>query len=119
MSSAEAECNAGAAACMSMSHFRMILNELNGNDVDKIWDPPILMLSDSQSAVTITNSDRDVKSLRHCKRRLMYMRQLRKEKELRFEHVSNEYMLADGGTKNLDAVAVKRLNNILMTKVTP
>ena len=53
ISSAEAEYNAGATTGMSISHLRMLINELNGHDVDNIWKPPIMLLSDSQSAIKI------------------------------------------------------------------
>jgi len=119
MSSAEAECNAGAVAGMAMCHMRMLNNEINGLDADIIPTPPILMLCDSQSAVTIANSDKDIKSLRHCKRRLLYMRQPRIEEEQRFQHISNEYMLADGGTKNLDVGAVTEINKFIITETDP
>ena len=101
MSSAEAECNAGAAAGMAMYHIRMLDNEINGLEADLIPTPPVLMLCDSERAVTITNSDKDIKSLRHCKRRLLYMRQQGIEGEQRYQYITNDYMLADGGTKNL------------------
>ena len=73
MSSEEAKCNAGAVASMAMCHIRMLNNERNGLDADIIPTPPILMFCDSQSAVTIANSDKDIKCLRHCKPRLLYM----------------------------------------------
>ena len=37
MSSAEAECNAGATAGMALSHLQMLINELNGREADEIW----------------------------------------------------------------------------------
>ena len=117
MSSVEAEWNAGATAGMAMSHLRMLYNELIGTETDMIWNPPILMLCDSASAVTLANSERDVKSLRHCKRRLFCMRQLRRSLELRYEHIDNTYMIADIGTKNLDSTALQPLCKVLLTKV--
>ena len=62
MSSAEAECNTGAAAGMSMCHIRMLDNELNGLEADLIPSPPVLMLCDNESAVTITNLDKDIRA---------------------------------------------------------
>ena len=118
MSSAEAECNAGATADMALSHLRMLVNELNGRDADEIWQPPITLLSDSQSAVTIVNSERDVKSLRHCKRRLFYLRQVTKEKENKMEFIMNTDMIADGGKDNLDGKQIETINRYLMVKVT-
>ena len=66
---------------------------------------------------TIVNSERDVKSLRHCKRRLFYLRQLKREQEIKFEYLSNNYMLADGGTKNLDGAEVDEIRKVIMVKV--
>ena len=117
MSSAEAECNAGAVAGMAMSHIRMLLNELEGYEADILRNDPLTMYCDSASAITIVNSDKDIKSLRHCKRRLLFMRQLRIEGEQQFKHIRKEYMLADGGTKNLDADSVQKLNDMLLTEV--
>jgi len=51
MSSAEAECNAGAVAGMAMYHIRMLNNKINGLDAHIIPTPPILMLCDSQGAL--------------------------------------------------------------------
>ena len=116
MSSAEAEYNAGAAAGMAMCHIRMLNNEINGLENDLIPTPPVLMLCDSESAVTITNSDKDIKSLRHCKHRLLYMRQLRIEGEQRYQHIINDYMLADSGTKNLDIMKVQDIKKYLLSE---
>ena len=117
MSSAEAEINASANAGMALSHVRMLCNEMNNTEVDQLWDPPILQLCDSSSAVTIINSEKDVKSLRHCKRRLMYSRQVTKEKEQCTVFISNEYMMADIGTKNLDAEPIQRISKFIMSEV--
>ena len=76
MSSAEAEYNAGAMAGMTMAHIRMLQNKLSGHEADIIKNGPIPMYCDSASAVTIVNSEKDIRSLRHCKRRLLFMRQL-------------------------------------------
>ena len=117
MSSAESETNAGANAGMVMQHLRMLRNELSGMDVDLLLDPPILMLCDNNSAVIIANSEKDVKSLRHCKRRLFYMKQLRREKETSYEFIPGESMVADLGTKNLDVPILQPLINMVMTKI--
>ena len=82
-----------------MQHIRMIRNELNGIHVDLLMDPPILMLCDNNSAVIMANTEKDIKSMRHCKRRLFYMRQLRREKEWRYRYIDNQFMVADIGTK--------------------
>ena len=65
----------------------------------------------------IVNLDKDIKNLRHCKRRLLFMRQLRVEGEQQFKHIRKEYMLADGGTKNLDSISAQELNKFLLTNV--
>ena len=117
MSSAEAEMNAGACAYMAMSYLRMLNNDLNNEDTDLLWTPPIMMLCDNKSAVTIVNSDKDFKSQRHCKRRLMYMRQVRKEKEMLSAFLKNDYMFADIGTKNLDVPNMQPITNTIMVEV--
>ena len=68
MLSAKSETNAGAHECKAMQHIRMLPNKLNGLEVDLIIDPHILMLCYNNGAVIITNIDKDVKSMRHCKR---------------------------------------------------
>ena len=117
MSSAEAETNAGATASMAMSFLRMIWNDLQNELSDQIWDPAILMLCDNKSAVTIVNTDKDYKSQRHTKRRTLFMRQCRKEKEFKYEFAPNEIMWADIGTKNLDVPTIQPLLNILTVEV--
>ena len=117
MSSAESETNAGANAAMAMQYIRMIRNELDGREVDLLTDPPLLMLCDNSSAVTIANTDKDVKSMRHCKRRLFYMRQLRKEKELMYQYLDNQFMVADIGTKNLDTTTLQPLIKVIMHSI--
>ena len=119
MSSAEAECNAGAVAGMAMSHIRMLQNELNGHEADIIKNGPITMYYDSASAVTIVNLEKDICSLRHCKRRLLFMRQLQQDGEQVYKHLRKEYMVAHGGTKNLDSASVQNLNKFLLTSVSP
>ena len=50
MSSAEAEMSAGTCAYMAMSYLRMLKNDLNRDDTDLLWTPPIMMLCDNSSA---------------------------------------------------------------------
>ena len=117
MSSAEAENNAGAAAGLAMSHIRMLWNELKFEDPDDLLVPPILMLCDNKSAVMLANSEKDSTAQRHTKRRLMVMRQLRRELELRWLHLSNKNMLADIGTKNLDVPAIQPIAKIILVEL--
>ena len=76
MSSAEAECNSGTVAGMAISHIRMLQNEINGEEADILYNCPVIMCCDDPSAVTIVNSDKDIRSLRHCKRRILYIHRL-------------------------------------------
>lgn len=117
MSSAEAENNAGAAACMSMSHLRMMMNEINYEDPDLLTDPPISMYCDSQGAILAANNDKESTRMRHSKRRLLYMRQVRREKEMQFIHMDGKDMTADCGTKNLDSPDIMRHSKIMMAEV--
>ena len=52
---------------ITIRHLRILIKKLNVYDADNIWDPPIMLLSDWPSAVAIINSDRDIKSFKHCK----------------------------------------------------
>ena len=79
MSSAKAECNSGAVAGMAMSHIRMLQNKMNGEEAAILYNCPVIMYCDNASAVTVVNSDKDIQSLHHCKRRLLYMCRLRLE----------------------------------------
>ena len=117
MSSAEAENNAAATAGMAMSHIRMMWNEMEGSHPDNLWNPPILMLCDNKSAVTMINTEKDTKAQRHTKRRLMFSRQQRREKEIETKFLSNEFMLADMGTKNLDLPSFQPIRNSVMADV--
>ena len=105
---------------MAMSHIRMLQNEINGEEADIIKNSPITMYCDSAStsAIAIVNLDKYICSLHHCKRRLLFMRQLRIEGEQEYKHIRKEYMVADGGTKNLDSDSIQKLNSILLTGVT-
>ena len=76
-----------------------------------------MLLSDSQSEVTIISSDCDIKSLPHCKRRLFYLRQVTKENEIKVDFITTDNMVADEGTKNLDSTGVDRINKLLMVSV--
>ena len=115
MSSAESENNTAATAGMSMSHIRISWNELEYKDPDDLWDPAILMLCDNNSAVIMINTEKDTKSQRQTKRRLMFSRQQRREGELRTEFLSNSFILEYIGTKNLDVPAIQPIiNNILV-----
>ena len=67
-----------ARLCGYRKKYRIVYNFF----ADEIWHPPITLLSDSQSLVSIVNKERDVKSLRHCKRRLFYLRQVTIENEI-------------------------------------
>ena len=90
MSSAEAKCNSGAVAGMAMSYICMLQNKLKGEEADIIKHDPITIYCDSASAITIVNSDKDIRSLRHWKRRLLFMRQLCREGEQDFKHIHKE-----------------------------
>ena len=87
MSSAEAECNVGAVAGMAMSHICMLQNELSGHEADIIKNVPITMYCDSASAITIVISEKDICSLRHCKRHLLFMRKLQQDGEQVYKHL--------------------------------
>ena len=117
MSSAESETNAGANAFIAMQHIRTLRNELNGLEVDLLIDPPILTLCDNSSSVTIANTDKDVKSIRHCTQRLLYIRQLRREKKLLYSYINNQCMVADIGTKNLYSSSLQPLIKMIMCKI--
>ena len=45
------------------------------------------------------------------------MRQLHVEDKQQFKHVCKEYILADGGTKNLDLISRQELKKYLLTSV--
>jgi len=117
MSSTEAEMNAGASAAMSMSFVRMLWNELNLTEVDMLWDPPIDMFCDNNGAVIFANSEKDSKAMRHTKRRMFYMRQCRREKELAYTFLDNKWMLADVGTKNVGVPSLSNVLNIILVPV--
>lgn len=117
MSSAEAENNSGAAACMSMSHLRMLRNEFNYEVPDLLTDPPIMMICDSQGAILAANSDKDSTRMRHSKRRLLYMRQVRREKEMSFHYIDTHAMSADIGTKNIDAPLIGKHSKVIIAPV--
>ena len=93
----------------------MLQNELDGYEADIIRNGSLRMFCDSASAIAIVNLDKDTKSKRHCKRRLLVMQQSSVEGEQQFKHIRKEYMLADGRTKNLDSISLQQLNKHLLT----
>ena len=62
-----------------------------------------------QRTVSIVNTERYIKSLRHCKSQLFYLRQITKENEIEVEFITNEDMVAEGGTKSLDGTEIERI----------
>ena len=76
MSSAEAECNTGAAASMAISFICKVDNGSNEMDADITTKPTVLMMCNSEIVILITNCNKDIKRLQHYKQRLLYMRQL-------------------------------------------
>ena len=100
-----------------MSLIHMLKNELEGYEADIIRDGALTMFCNSASAITIVNLDKDIKSLCHRKCRSLFMRQLCIEGEQSFKHIRKEFILADGGTENLDATSRQKLNKYLLTKI--
>ena len=75
------------------------------------------MMCDNSSAVTITNSEKDFKSQRHCKRRLMYMRQAGREGEAKPVFLAGKSNMSDIGTKNLDVPGLHPALNTVTVEV--
>ena len=117
MSSTEAEMNATAVGAMSMSYVRMLWNELHIAEVDLLWKSLIRMFCDNNGAVLSANSDKDSKALRHTKRRMFYIRQVRKEGEMSWEFVDGVHNLSDIGTKNNEAHVFALLTENLLVEV--
>ena len=72
-----------------LQYIHMLCNELDGLKVEMLTEKPILILCDNTDAVIIANTNRDVKSMRHCKRHLFHMRQLRQDREVTYKYINN------------------------------
>ena len=113
LSSAEAEYNTAAVACMATSHVRMVTNEFMRIPVDTYGEPPTKILLDSESAIAMSKNSRDSKRTRHIERRVHYVRQGQGTGMHSLEYVPADLQLADIGTKNLSAQDLDpRLNYI-------
>ena len=71
---------------------------------------------DSKGAILAANSDKESTRMRHSKRRLLFMRQVRKEKEIQFI-LDGKDMAVDCGTKNLDGPDVSKHSKMTLAKV--
>ena len=63
------------------------------------------------------NSDKDSKALCHTKRRMFYIRQVRKEGEMSWEFVDGKYNLSDIGTKNNEVPIFELLAENILVEV--
>ena len=75
------------------------------------------MLYDNNSAVIMITTEKNTNSQRHTKCRLIFSRQQRRERELKTKFLSNSFMLADIGTKNLDVPAIHPIINSILVQV--
>ena len=75
------------------------------------------MFCDNTGAVTLENSEKDSKAQRHMKRRLFYMRQIRRELELSYDFIDSKYMSANCGTKNQDVGTLNICRNMFLIDV--
>ena len=100
-----------------MSYVRMLWNELHNAEVDLLWKRPIKLSCDNNGVVLSANSDRDSKALRHTKRRMFYIRQVRKEGEVSWEFVDGVHNVSDIGTKNNEAHVFDLLPENILVEV--
>ena len=72
-SSAESDYNAACTEGMSLTHLRMLINELLNKDTDIFPEeyPPIIL--DSKSAACMDNNGKDTKNTRHIDRRVHFV----------------------------------------------
>jgi hypothetical protein len=84
---------------MATTHVHMILQDLE-HQLDKT-SLPLPILRDSKSAIAIGTSFKDTKHTRHILRRYHYVRDAFNTKRFTPHWISQEFQLADIGTKNL------------------
>jgi hypothetical protein len=97
LSSAEAEYNQAYIAVMATTHANMILEDLT----QQTSSPPIPLIMDSKSGIAIGSSFKDTKHTRHILRRYHYVRDAFNNNRFHPLWISQEFELADIGTKNL------------------
>ena len=100
-STAESETIAMACGAMACSYIRQGVASVIYNNPEKLWTVP--MMVDSTSAILINEKDKPTRRTRHIDRRWFYARDQCLQSRIKFHHVSDEYSLADLGTKNLSA----------------
>ena len=98
-STAESETMALSVGAMSSAYIRMGLMDVLFDEPSRPWTVP--MMSDSQAAIAMNESDRPSRRSRHIERRWFYARDEAKKRLLALHHVPADYSLADLGTKNL------------------
>ena len=100
MSSCQSETNMCTCTVMGSRPITMTIQELEHGNATRPFTLPIL--TDSSSAKAVTDSDAPTKRTRHMERRFLYCRLARQLGICKYIHISNQFMVADIGTKVLN-----------------
>jgi hypothetical protein len=117
LSSAKAEYQITAFGISGCEHTRQLFQELHGLDPDTPLTVPIL--SDSQSAMAMTSSDRDTRLTRHIRRRYHDVRHQIAQGAHIILKIDGTLNISDIGTKLQDFITFMRHRIVLHTDVPP
>ena len=125
MSSPEAEYISAAIAAMAAAHFRYLDDDFLhlGKPAEgrKAYDEssigPVVIYTDSQSAVHMTEVPKTTSRTRHIQRKYHYLREGRTRKYHEIYYLSNVYQIADIGTKALAKTPLETMRNYCLVEV--
>ena len=100
-SSAESDYNVAYTLGMSLSHFRMLINEFLTNDTDIVPQEAPLFLLDINSDVCMARKIKDTKHTKHISRRLHLVRNGQKLKMHKIDWYEGGLQLEDIATNNV------------------
>ena len=86
---------------MSLSHFRMLIDELINKDPDIVPEEDPLIVLDSKSALYMANNGKDTKHTRHIARRIHFVRNGERCKMHQIDWCEGSLQLENIGTNNV------------------
>jgi hypothetical protein len=101
MSTAEAELNANAVACMAIAHVKMAWQHITTGNPDTPLTVPLF--TDSTAAKAIVTNEKDSKRTRHIARRQLFCKHEVATSKISLHHIGADFQLSDCATKSLPA----------------
>ena len=112
-SATEAEISAINFGVKEASYLKFIMKDLEL----PIADDPIIVFSDSKTAIAIANSDSTRTTTTHYLDKLRYVQHQRRENVVRLQHVKAEFQIADCLTKHVSGPKLRgNIQHFMVTK---